>query len=263
MEMKATRDPAAQHIIVTGDATEGQSVEIVQIGNQQWLRFGEEWIQTEADEAEALNFEEDLPFSLEDIEEQTWDDAAFVGQETVNGISTRHYRVQDMGWESFLTAEAEIESATAEYWIADEANLPAFPVKMVVEISGKDTDVEDDLRTYFMSMEVTDVNADLVIEPPAEAESGGLPEDIPLYPNRKNQTSMGGMLVFETEDAFESVADFYASEMEAAGWSLEEGGMSTEDMVMQTWTKDGRSAQVMISVDEGVVSVTVIIGEGE
>lgn len=265
IEAAATRDPAAQHFIITGAMEEEERMEIIQIGNQQWIQFGEDWMQTEADEEDALDFEENLFFSMEDIDQETLDDAKYLGKETVNGIRTRHYLIEETMWDALVPEEGEVEEAKADVWVADEADLPAFIVRMVVEVTGEGTD-ESDFKSYSMSMEVMDINADIIIEPPEGAESGGLPEDIPVYPNQQNRTSMGGMLNFETEDDFDTVVDFYTSEMEAAGWStVEEENMSMETMVMQTWTKDDRSVELMISLDEetAVTSVTIILDEGE
>ena len=272
MEMAATRDPAAQHVVIKGAAGEGESMEIVQIDNQQWIQFGEEWMQSEVSEEDAFDFDqEQLPFSVEDLDDETLDDANYVGKENVNGLPTRHYAMdrniletEVLGWESMVE---NLEDASMDVWIADKAGLPAFAVRTIVEVTGTAPEEQTDaVVKVYMSIDVTDVNADFTIEPPEGAESGGFPEDIPVYPNQQNRTSMSGMLNFETEDGFDTVVDFYASEMEAAGWStVEEENMSMETMVMQTWTKDDRSVELMISTDEesGITSVTLILDEEE
>jgi len=270
MEMAATREPAAQHIVLMGAVAEGERMEIIQIENQQWIQFGEEWMQTEVADTDTFDFEEDLPVSVEDLNEEALDDAKFVGKETVNGLPTRHYTLganvleaEILGWESMVE---NVEDATMDVWIADKADLPAFAARMLVEVTGTAPEGDTDAVVKFnMSLNLTDVNADFTIEPPEAAASGGLPEDIPVYENRQNQTSIGGMLSFETEDDLATVAEFYASEMESAGWTLEEGGMSTDTMEMQNWTKDARGVQLMISADEdsGMTSVTIILQEEE
>ncbi len=271
MEMAATRDPAAQHIIITGAIAEGEKMEIVQIGNQQWVQFGEDWIQSQVEEDDAFDFsQEDLPFSAEDINDEALDNAKYVGKETVNGLPTRHYSLDTsilgaemLGWESMVES---IEEASMDIWIVDKANLPAFAARTIIEAKGTAPEGQAEaVVNLYMSMDVTDVNTGFTIEPPEDAASGGLPEDIPVYPNRQNQTSMGGMMTFETEDEFASIVEFYTSEMEASGWSLGEDNMSTDTMEMQTWTKDARSAQLMISADENtdLTSVTIILQEEE
>ncbi len=270
MDMAATRDPAAQHVSIIGVEGEAGGMEIIQIGNQQWIKFGEEWMQTEVAEEDAFDFsQEDLPFSADDIDAQALEDAKFVGKETMNGLPTRHYKMDTnvletevLGWESMVE---NLEDASMDVWIADKADLPAFAVRLIVDVTGSAPEEQTDaIVRVNMTMDVKDVNANFTIEPPEAAATGGLPEDIPVYPNRQNQTSMSGMLAFETEDDLATVVDFYTSEMESAGWSMEEGAMSTDTMEMQTWTKDTRSAQVMISKDEDaeLTSVTVIL-QGE
>jgi hypothetical protein len=271
MEMAATRDPAAQHIIITGAIAEGEKVEVVQIGNQQWVQFGENWIQSQVEEEDTFDFsQEDLPFSAEDINDEALDNAKYVGKETVNGLPTRHYTIDTsslgaemLGWESMVD---NIEEASMDVWIVDKADLPAFAARTIIEAKGSAPEGQAEaVVNLYMSMDVTDVNADFTIEPPEDAESAGLPEDIPVYPNRQNQTSMGGMMTFETEDEFATIVEFYTSEMEASGWSPGEGNMSTDTMEMQNWTKDARGVQLMISADEDtdLTSVTIILQEGE
>ena len=271
MEMAATRDPAAQHVIISGAIAEGEQMQMIQIGNQQWVQFGENWIQTQLEEADTFDFsQEDLPFSVEDINDEALDEAKYVGKETVNGLPTRHYTLDTsfleaemLGWESMVE---NLEEASMDVWIVDKSDLPAFAARTIIEAKGTASEEQAEaVVSLHMSMDVTDVNADFTIEPPESAASGGLPEDIPSYPNMQNQTSMGGMLTFETEDDFATVVDFYTSEMEAAGWSSGEGDMSTDTMEMQNWNKDARSVQLMISKDEesGLTSVTVILQEEE
>lgn len=271
MEIAATRDPAASHTILSGGAMQETEMdfEIIQIGDQQWIKYGEDWMQTEVVEEDPFDFQENLPFSMEDLDEETLDKAEFVGKETVNGLPTRHYVVgtdaieaEILGWERMVD---NVEDASMDVWIVDEGDLPPFAVKMIVDVTGiAPEDNTDALVNFRMSVEITDINADITIEPPEVSESGGLPEDIPAYPDTQNQVSMPGMVTFETMDAFETVVEFYISEMEAAGWNLEDGRMSAETMDMQTWTKDTRTVQVMISREEEaeLTSATIMI-QGE
>ena len=271
MEMFATREPAAHRMIMTGGlSADGGSMEIIQIGDQQWIQMGEEWIQSQISEEDAGSFEDSLFFSLEDVGGEMLEKAEYLGKETVNGISTRHY-LMDKQWMEMMEAVGgmtpgeigEIESAKMELWIADQGDLPAFAVRMENEVTGLMME-DEKITTYFMSVDVTDINKDMTIEPPAEATSDGLPDDIPAYPNATNQSTMMGMISFETVDDFDTVVDFYAVGLVSAGWSKAEGGMSMEGLVMDTWTKDARTLQLNITTDEdtGEVSVLMMI-EGE
>ncbi|HEY89589.1 MAG TPA: hypothetical protein G4N98_07640 [Thermoflexia bacterium] len=271
MEMSATREPAAHRIVMAGGlSADGDSMEIIQIGNQQWMQMGGEWMQTQISDEDVSSFEENLPFSPDDVQADMLEEAEYLGKETINGIRTRHYLLDKQLLEMMEATGGmapgevgEVESAKMELWIADQGDLPAFAVRMESEVEGLEMG-DEKVAKYFMSWDVTDINADITIEPPAEATSGGLPEDIPAYPNATNQTTMMGMTSFEVGDDFETVVDFYAAELVSAGWSKAEGGMSMEGLVMDPWTKDERTLQLTISSDDdtGEVSVLIMI-EGE
>ncbi len=271
MEMSATREPAAHRMVMTGGlSADGGGMEIIQIGNQQWIQMGGEWMQTQVSDEDISSFEENLPFSADDVQADTLEKAEYLGKETINGIRTRHYLVDKQLMEmmdamrGMTSGEVgEVESAKMELWIADQSDLPAFAVRMESEVEGLDMG-DEKLAKYFMSWNITDINKDITIEPPAEAMSGGLPEDIPLYPNATDQTTMMGMTSFEVADDFETVVDFYTAELASAGWSKAEDGMSMEGLVMDTWTKDERTLQLTITADDdtGEVSVLIML-EGE
>lgn len=271
MEMSATREPAAHRIVMAGGlSADGDSMEIIQIGNQQWMQMGGEWMQTQISDEDVSSFEENLPFSPDDVQADMLEEAEYLGKETINGIRTRHYLLDKQLLEMMEATGGmapgevgEVESAKMELWIADQGDLPAFAVRMESEVEGLEMG-DEKVAKYFMSWDVTDINADITIEPPAEATNGGLPEDVPAYPNATNQTTMMGMTSFEVGDDFETVVDFYAAELVSAGWSKAEGGMSMEGLVMDPWTKDERTLQLTISSDDdtGEVSVLIMI-EGE
>lgn len=78
MEMAATRDPAAHQIIMTGGfSADGSSMEIIQIGNHQWMKMGEEWMQTELSDEDVSSFEDNLPFSPDDVQEDMLEQAEY------------------------------------------------------------------------------------------------------------------------------------------------------------------------------------------
>ena len=263
MEISATRNPDAYMFIMTntGDSEEAGNMQMIRIGNQQWMQMGDEWMQTQVSEEDVSNFEEEMPFSADDMSGDMLDSGEYLGKEKINGINTRHYRIEELTDAMMGGAGlSEIENATQEVWIADESGFPAFVVRMKSEVESADMQ-GDGISKYTMFMEVSDVNADFTIEAPAEAMEGGLPEDIPVYPNATNQTVMMGMVTFEVEDDFEAVSDFYTTELEGAGWSKAEGGMAMEGMVMDTWTKEERSLQLTITADDdtGEVSVMLIV----
>ena len=264
IEIAHTREPAAEHTIMSEMMGEEQSgdIEIIHIGSQQWMRMGEEWIYSEVQEGEE-DFIGDAA-GIEGFNEEDLADAKDLGLETVNGIRCRHYELDE---ESAAFAEGvidgEVEEAHGEIWVAEESGLPAFMVRYELQATSTATD-ESPVEKFFVTMNVTDVNTNITIEPPTEAEASGDTGDIPVMENAQNKTVIGGIIVYETASDFQSVVDFYAAEMEAEGWTKSGTVMSIENALMESWTKGARSLQLNIVVNEGngQVAVTMIV-EGE
>ena len=261
LEGSYTREPKASHTVMSGmmGGEEEGALEIIQIGDEQWIKMGEEWIysQTSAEEDDFLNLTE-----FNDLNDEALASAKDLGNEKVNGIRCRHYRVKDTAF--LLGADAmvgEIEEGQVDIWIANEKNLPAFAVRMQYEIHGK-AEGENTVESMYMTMDIIDINADFTIEAPEGAEAdGGAPEDIPLMADAKDKTVMAGVIFYETDSSFQATVDFYATEMTNAGWDGPETVMSMEGLSMETWTKGDRAVQVNIVVDDdtGKVSVTIML----
>ncbi|MBN2255165.1 MAG: hypothetical protein JW736_05630 [Deltaproteobacteria bacterium] len=278
---ETTTDPPAQRVLMgmqgtfpgaedMGDLTGGESfeIEVIVIEDKQWLRFGDMWMQTSASSEDAVD-----PDSLSGLGETFLNpedlnsladeqDLKYIGKETVNGIKTRHYHaVYDSLWGQLGLDDEDIESGEADIWIADEAGLPQFVVRMNFEIEGK-LDLDDAGEkmdgTMTMEMEVTDINQPVTIEVPEDAMAGGLPEGVPEYPNAQEMNALGDMVSITTKDDEETVKAFYNDALEGAGWTLGE-----ETMFGSTWTKDGRELTLMVTYDEDadITNVLIMLGE--
>jgi hypothetical protein len=209
---------------------------------------------------------EGLFFTPEDLNETVQDEEyKFIGREEVNGIKTRHYQLKDLVLDTLFGSAylEEVEDVNADIWIADESNLPNFTVRFLMKVKGE-VDGEGSEGTLTMQMDVTDVNADITIEPPEDAKSGGLPEDVPLHPDAQELTSMSGMTMFTVDSTVDDMAAYYAEQLAGAGWSEGEEGFSSEDAVMQNWVKGERTLQLTISAeDDGTVSVMLMLQQPE
>ena len=261
MEQGATREPPAQYYSMESD---GEGMEYIQVENTLWMRYGEEWMQSSSDEAGDLTEDfgsvlmngSDLYGEIED------EDYKLIGTETVNGIKTQHYEVTyNQSWLSLLDTENldKVEKGTADVWIADQSGLPAFLVRFEVELNGT-VDGEDVTGT--ITQEVYDVNSGFTIEPPADAEVGGLPDDIPVYPEAEEFMTFGSMTTFMVTDDVSTVNEFYQSALEDAGWTQDEGSaMNMEGMATSTWTKgeETLTLNVVSNEDEGGTQVVISI----
>jgi len=261
VELSATTDPLAQHIVMF---SQGQEVEMIQIGNEQWIRFGEDWMQSTIDATET-DMTEELSSFFMDVEEfgaLEDEEYQYVGKEKINGMNTRRYRLEhaallgDLGF----GAEDEIDKGEAEVWIVDEPDLPKFVVRADVTLEGM---IDGEAGKFIVMQEIYDVNADFTIEPPADAASGGLPADIPMYENATNVNAMMGMSLFSTPDDVATVADFYVEAMPENGWTRDEAqDMVVEGTAMYTFEKEDRTAQITITEgDEEGSDVIITIEE--
>ncbi len=263
MEQAATRDPQAQQFLI-GSA--GESIEYIQIGDQVWIRYGDEWMQSSSDVTG--DFAEEFGAGLMDesnwIDEVEDEDYEYLGREDINGIRARHYRATyNESWLGLLGEQGpdDIDQGTADVWIADDNDVPAFVVRFEVEIKGT---ADSESVTGRLSQEVYDVNATITIEPPADVALGGLPEGVPLYPEAEGLTTFGTMTTFTVGDDVETVNDFYAEALENAGWIEDEGSsMSTDMMATSTWTKDGETLTLNIVESEGDEGTQVVVTLGE
>ena len=263
MEQSATRQPEAQRFLIESG---GDSIEYIQIENQVWIRYGEEWMQSTSDTTGDIadEFGSSLMTGSDWIDDVEDEDYEYVGKENVNGVQARHYRASyNQNWLSLLGEQGpdDISDGTAHVWIADENNLPSFVVRFEVEIKGTS---DSEAITGKLTQEIYDINADIAIEPPTDAASGGLPEGVSLYPDAEGLTTFGVMTTFTVEDDVETVHGFYVDALENAGWSQVEGSaMSIEGMASTTWTKDGETLTLNVVESEGDGETQVMFTLGE
>lgn len=256
IEMEVTLDPPAQRISLS--SSEGD-MEIIQIENQQWMRFGEEWMQTSVEESDDIESELDSLFiDAEDIMGQVENDGyKYLGQENINGVNTNHYQIEQNKLAALLdlSSDEEIEEGSVDLWIVDERGLPEYITRMIIHAKGN---VDEDLDMIQITYDVYDVNAAFTITAPEDVSAGGLPEGIEIYPNATNSTSLGGLVMFESADDLDSVAEFYTEQLSAAGWSKNDG-LDMEGMVMDNWEKDGQKLLLTITESDGVTSVMITL----
>jgi len=260
-EQAATREPPAKHMTMVSD---DETVELIQIGGDTWMRLGEEWIATSSDEVSADDFGEVLHTGDAWVSGLGDDAYGYVGKETVNGLQTRHYRADDAeDWGMFLGlygGEGQPKKGVADLWVADEPDIPDVVVRLVVEV---EFEADDATGKMFLTQDTTDINVPITIEPPADVAVGGLPEGIPMYPDATEVTKFGTMTSFSAADDVATVNAFYEDALSAAGWEVEGEPTEMEDTVMSTWAKDGQTLTLMISSeDDGASSSVVVMLEG-
>ncbi|MBC7264965.1 MAG: hypothetical protein H5T64_11515 [Chloroflexi bacterium] len=253
-EQEERRQPAARRIVFREEGGAGAGWTMIQIGDTQWMDFGQGWMQYQQKPEDLLTFGQGF-FGFEDIANtvDTSTDYRYVGVETVNGIRTRHYVLTFSPAMIAALSKGEVSDVQSEAWIADQPGLPAFTARYLLRWKETREGKSGSAEYIF---EVYDVNVPISIEAPAVTT--GLPEDVPLYPNATEFFAMEGMVSFSVADDVATVADFYRARLAANGWS-KDSDQTLEGTVMQGWSKAGRTIQVMISTKDGGSQVMITI----
>ena len=258
MEMVSefVKEPLARRFIMSGTGTSESdtgSIAYIQIGDQVWMKMGEEagWMQVSSSEEEFAFGE---GFADQDLLEGLEGARRVLPDEEMNGVLCRHYTFD----ETMLGAAlwGELTKANGEVWISA---ADGFTVKYTLNAEGQDVVgmTEDRPGRVTMEYEVYDINADIVIEPPAGV---GLPEDIPLMADAEVTMAMEGMVMYSTASSVEDVAAFYQAEMPANGWTEDtDAAYTMEGLAGLKFTKEGRAASLMISYDEENKKTNVMI----
>jgi hypothetical protein len=259
MLIESSKDPAASRIVYAGQGTADlesmAGFEIVQIGDQQYMKFGEgEGSCMASSGGEGLEGFGEL-FKPEDLVGGLSDARRAGPDETVNGVRARHYTFDEKG----LVGLTGLTRASGEAWVAVDGN---YVVKYTLTAEGKDTlfgkaNSEGKLTWTY---EVTDVNRTVEIKPPAGCE--GPAEDIPIMPDATDKSVFGTLISYKSPSAFREVLDFYQDEMPNNGWEASaDEPLITDDFASLTYEKDGRKASITLTVDNDQVSVLISIEE--
>ncbi len=176
--------------------------------------------------------------------------AQYVGSETVNGIPTKRYTWSESGLSGLGFA-----SAKGEVWVAEDGE---YTVKYTGEASGKGALMGPEWDgTLTFEYDLTEPNGSFVIEPPADCQTAA--SDIPLMADAYDKASFGEMQSYTSDSSLEAVRAFYEAEMPANGWQLSGEPVAMEGFATLEFTKDGRTAQLVLAYDADAQATSVII----
>ena len=252
---EVVKNPPAKHFVVTGmgmsaaglGGAGAETFEMIQIGDKQYMKVGDQCLMAGQADQSALQSTlnpADLFGSLRGEK--------VLGKETVNGIPTTHYIVNETGGNILGYTQSRTEA-----WVAEDGK---FVVKALFEATGKDQFFGNSQTdgTVRWSYELSEVNAPIKIEAPADC---GLGEDVPVLPDATNQVSMGGTTNYNTSKSLEEVVAFYEKELADRGWTKnDQGQLSADNMAQLAFTKDKSTLRLMIISDPGsnTTSVTLL-----
>ncbi len=143
------------------DLETGEEFGLLRIGERAWILDGAEWTSVPTLVADAAS-----QAVLVYIPAMGWGHFAegmagtstYVGVETENGVSARHYTSTYRGWAEFWGGE--VTDAAADVWISDAG----YPVRY--RFAGSGIDKGGDRGSMLWTMDLTDVNAPVSIEAP-------------------------------------------------------------------------------------------------
>jgi hypothetical protein len=267
MLIEYVREPMAQHMSISGSSlaaqgfTEEQPLEMYIIGDKTYMNIMGQWVQTPSSEGSAGLGDTFLMTSDEVL--QGAKNSKYEGQETVNGVDTKHYSFDQTGLNAAEMAGSKVDQVQGDIWIAVDGN---YVVKMDATMVGTDMNVPGATGSETLSsgsmhmlMNVTDVNKPITIEVPAEAtQASQPPQDIPMPDDAADVTSMLGMTTYTTAKTVQEIHDFYKAQMPNNGWT-EASDQAFGDLFMMEYTKDGSKASITITTDSQSGKTSVMI----
>jgi hypothetical protein len=178
-------------------------------------------------------------------------DARYVGTETVNGVSAKHYT-----WKEGSLATFGLASGKGDTWVAVDGG---YVVKQTIEATGKGVFLagtgEEGTTTW--EWNVTEPNGSFQIQAPEGCESAAA--DIPIMADATEKATYGDMISYTSPSAFADVVSFYKTEMPNAGWQASGTPMEAEGFAMLEYTKEERTASLAISLDSSSQKTAVVI----
>lgn len=257
------KEPPAVRYVITGSKPE-DSMEMIQIGNESWVKFGDSWMQSTQESLPKFD-EQFMVFHPEELTEG-WETATKVGREKVNGIDTTHYRFDKPAMLKFMFDEEtraryeNLDTVQIDIYLADEGYI----VKMVTQMAGKGVDenkpdLAGEIKTSF---EVYDLNAPIeIVAPSVPSPTEGLGFTIPEPAGAKQAWSQESMVMYTVSGmTMAEAAEFYKKGFTDQGLKfVEDSSMTTDAFASLEFQGEKAKVSVMISPDQSTGSLAVMI----
>lgn len=192
----------------------------------------------------------------------------YEGDETVNGIPTRHYSFDKSAMTG--TDLSEIEEADGHVYVAQDGD---FLVRMVLDATGKidlfDEGLTEDGQMHIeINLTDVDVPVEAAIPEVCAAEDGsvgGANSEFPLIEDASEVTSFAGVLSYQTALPVEDVLAFYDDALAAEGWVKDEAGsFVASGNALVSYTRDGVTLSVTVSPnDAGGGNYVILLSDAE
>lgn len=257
-----------------------QEIAMISVDDTTYIKMVDQWMTAPRDQADN---EESMSISLDDLVEDM-DELDRVGKEKVNGVNTIHYKYKDINlFKNTLNDifQQELQDKTdasqfelaevksnGDIWIAEKGG---YVVKVDINMdatfkktdSATDANAPDKIHVQMSNVtDVTNVNGNITVEPPADAPKPGEftvpgfePGAFPVPEQTTLEGSFGGMTSLTSSLSVDEVNAFYDQELTKMGWTKADGPMPS-------WSKDGQSFMLMVTPGEnGTTSITILPNE--
>lgn len=183
--------------------------------------------------------------------------AEYVGEETVNGVATYHYRFDETG---FADSEFDLNEATGDVYVSQEHG---YVVRLVMDGTGQMALFDENAvaGAVHITMDVLDVGESLTIEPPADCDAAG--SEYPVMEGARDLSTFAGLTTYDVDATLEDAVTFYRNEMAARGYQEGTDQLITEGTALLTFTAEGSpTVSVTLNADGGTISVLIAAEEG-
>ncbi len=265
-EFTVSNDPQIMNILMSfsgiDEVMDSESIEMAQIEGTSYMVIPEMGCITTS----GGNILDDNPFTgmmapdsfLNDL-----DNAKYEGEETINGILTRHYSFDKFAMAG--TDLTDVEEANGHIYVAKDGD---FLVSMVVDATGKldlfDEGLTEDGQLH-IEINLTDIDVPVEAAIPAacaaeDGSAGGANSEFPMLDDASEVTSFAGVLSYQTALPLEDVMAFYDDTLANAGWVKdEEGSFVASGNALVNYLRDGVTLSVTVSPNEDTGGNYVIL----
>ncbi len=265
-EFSVSNDPQIMNIVMSfsgiDEVMDAQSIEMAQVEGTSYMVIPEMGCVTTSGE----DILEENPFTSMMSPDQflnDLDNAKYEGEETINGIVTRHYSFDKSAMTG--TDLTDVKEATGHVYIAKDGD---FLVSLVMDATGQidlfnEGLTEDGQMHVEINLTDVDVPVEAAIPAACTAEDGsvgGANSDFPILDDATEVTSFAGILSYQTALPMEDVVAFYDDALANEGWVKdEEGSLIASGNALVNYTLDGVTISLTISPNEDTGGNYVIL----
>lgn len=258
------RDPLARHLVMTITSSDDedqrpQTIEIYESEGKVYMKADDRWLSISSDQSPFGDPDIQFLVNTGSIFSNPQDFKRVRPDEKVNGIDSRRYEFDEKAIAKYLDAASDQDvDLKGQVWIAKDGGfVTRYEFTMDVKQGGAGMLAPSLAQgTVTMQFELSDVNEDITVELPAEAEQtlsmAGFDADnpFPVPENSKIAMASAELTMVQTALTPADVVAFYDQALADMGWTKnEEQSMSMGDMASLQFTKDKYVLELIVAAD--------------